>query len=210
MSAGGSISHMVVTLRNNRNLRRKRSYLNQPYYSKIRREYQIAAGGSLGSKRISKEEMSLIRKKVLNKRRKDKLKIQIISIILSIAIISFGFYINNEAEKDRIIRKANLRIEQIEINKSNYLSFIKTGDNYLKQQKWDYALVSYHRAFTLFPKRFDARYRLALAYAYRCQNKRVYCDKGKKVYNQLILEFPDNKELLKLEEYYVLDTLLKD
>jgi len=108
----GSLQSMASILRNNRNLLRKRSILKKDNsFLSARKEYLKAAKGEIDFKSISKEELQLLRKKVLENRKAESLKIWPIAIIVAMPIIAFGFYLSNEFmhNKNRDIYENNLK-----------------------------------------------------------------------------------------------------
>ena len=67
--------------------------------------------------------------------------------------------------------------------RSDYLFFIRDGDKYIEEEKWHNAIFQYTEALKLFPKEFDANYRLSLAYSYSCsyEGKKL---QGSKLYTR--------------------------
>ena len=70
--------------------KRKRSFLN------VKKEYYKASKGKIASKKLTKEELLLIRNKVIANRRKENIRAWLIFFVIVISIIVLGIYILNK------------------------------------------------------------------------------------------------------------------
>lgn len=94
--------------------------------------------------------------------------------------------------------------EQIEINnQEKYLFFIDDGDKWLQKRNYYNAVFQYKKALQLYPSDFDANYRLALGYSYRCQYDFEDCGTGKELIDKLEKQFPNNKEIKEVKTIFV-------
>lgn len=77
---------------------------------------------------------------------------------------------------------------------------INNGDQWLKKRKWHNAIFQYKKALEIFPTEYDINFRLASAYAYRCESKFENCFEAKELLNKLLSRDPENSKLLKLKK----------
>ena len=199
MGGGGSIQGMSNSLKINRQmlrkktmLRKERSFLNR------KREYHKAAG-IVDLKTATKEELAEIRKKIIRRRRKNNLIFTILFIVLASPIV----YYSSEFFKKQTEKEA--AIEKIEKDKKmeKYNFFIKDGDNYIKKAQWHNAMFQYNKAIEIFPNDYHAYYRYSYAAVYRCRNEKENCDEAEKSLNKLLKEYPEQQELIELEQILV-------
>lgn len=201
----GSIDNMIVTLRNNRNLLpTKRSYFKNKDYGTIKKEYYKAAGGSFNVKKASPEQLLFLRNKIIKTRKKEALRFTFL-LFIGLPLIALGLYFtfhnfsfgfsNSEAQ-----------ITKVNIEKSNeemYLFYIDDGDKWLSKRNYYNAVFQYKKALQLFPNDFDANYRLALAYSYRCQYDFEDCGIGMQLTNKLEEQFPSNQEIQSIKAVFI-------
>lgn len=200
----GSINHMIVTLRNNRNLLpAKRSYFRKKDYKAIKNEYYKAVGGSFNIKKTSPEQLKAIRKKIRSKRKREAQQF-IILLCLGLPLIAFTLYItfnNFHFGFPKLEQVKEVDIEKAKQEK--YLFYINDGDTWLKKEDWYNAIFQYKNALKLYPNDFDANYRLALSYSYRCQYEFEDCEIGKKLIDKLEKQFPNNEDIKAVKAIFV-------
>ncbi len=203
MGGEGSIQSMIASLRNNKNLLRKKGlFKKERSFLNTKKEYYKAAQGNFDIEKISKEELLLIRKKVIHQRKIENTRAWLFAFVVITPIIGYGIYTFNKAQ-NKIIQqneaaKDNYLIENI--NEYNYL--IDEGDKWIEKKNWNNAIYRYEKAVKLFPKDFDANYRLALAYSYHCMFKNKDCDIGKKLMERLLKYNPENQDVQKLKTVF--------
>jgi len=210
MSWGGSVLHMIITLRNNTALLRKKSFFKKEYtYFKNKQQYLKAADGQLNFKTATKEQLAEIRKKVTNQRKAETTRTVIILLIVgAIALTVFVKMTISIRQEDKIIeekaRQALLLQQEIELKAKakQFTSFIDKGDDWLGLNKWHDAIHFYNLASELFPDSFEAKHRLAIAYTYICQKEKEDCTDAKNLIDKLIETQPDNTELYQLRASY--------
>lgn len=214
MSGAGHLQSMQAVLRNNRKLLRKRSiFKKDSSFLSSRKEYLKAAKGEVDFKTISKEELSLLRDKVIKQRRIESLRAWIITFLIGVPIIAFGFYISNNIiqKKNQKLHELflqeqktqqNLEVVEIEEKLKKHEFFIKDGDYWIEQGKWENAIHQYKNAVKLFPKKYNANYRLALAYSYNCKYEKMDCEKGYGLVKKLLEFAPNDNDLLDLERVF--------
>lgn len=168
-------------------------------FLKSKSEYYKVAKGEFDFKTISKEDLLLLRKKVIRNRIIDEIKSWTILSVILILSIGFGIYLSNILKKEEIIHIQNAEQIYIAKNSDKYKDYIDKGDKWIEKKNWNNAIYRYNQAKELFPNEFDINYRLALAYSYRCDFEKIDCEKGKKLTNQLLKQFPKNSDLKKLQ-----------
>lgn len=197
MAGEGSIQGMITSLRNNKKLLRRPNLFRQGNsFLNLKKEYLKAAGGKVNVRKLSKEELAVIRKKVVKERRKEN-RTNVGIFIASVLIMGYiVFYTINE------INEYENGFKKIELKKSTdeYLSLIADGDQWLKKRSWRNAIFEYKKALEIFPSEFDINFRLASAYAYRCESEFENCNEAKELLNKLLRKDPRNLELLKLKK----------
>ncbi|CAM3302190.1 tetratricopeptide repeat protein [Aequorivita lipolytica] len=189
----GSINHMIVTLRNNKNLLpAKRSYFKNRNYSSIKNEYYNAVGDSFNIKKASGKQLLEVRYKIrLKRKRETRNFILLLSLGLPLICFTLYFTFNNFSFGfPKMEQVAPLDIEKN--NKEKYLFYLSDGDAWLEKRDWYNAIFQYKNAVKLYPNDFGANYRLALGYAYRCQYEFEDCAVGKKLIDKLEKQFPEN------------------
>ena len=77
-----------------------------------------------------------------------------------------------------------------------------------EKRKWNNAIFQYSRALEVFPNEFDAQYRLAQSYTYKCQLENKSCFKADSLVDRLIKYFPENKKIQELK--YVISHMTKN
>ena len=77
------------------------------------------------------------------------------------------------------------------------------GDTWIEDEKWNPAIEMYKEALKLAPTNYDARYRLLLAYSYKCENMKFDCDIGQSLSDSLLNEYPDKRnDIVRLDSIF--------
>jgi tetratricopeptide (TPR) repeat protein len=195
IAGGGSIQNMINTLRNNKNLLRKKSmFKKERSFLQIKKEYLKVTKGKIELKNTTKEELALIRQRVLNQRQKER------GISLLIAVCVLGFFTYLAIAIFKSTPNPSIRIEIQKQN--NFLFFITDGDNWFEKEKWHNAVFQYQKALEIYPNDFDASYRLALAYVYHCKFENKDCNRGKILLMRLLKVKPENSALIELNQIF--------
>jgi hypothetical protein len=119
--------------------------------------------------------------------------------LLFITVVIMGFLIYSVVDHFKTIDNNAKKIEFTR-KRTLYLNLIDDGDNWLNKRDWSNAIVQYQEAYELFPKEYDINYRLVSAYCYRCNAEFIDCKKAKELLDQILNEYPNKQELLKLKE----------
>jgi len=204
MGGEGSIQSMITSLRNNRILLRKKSMFkrDRTFLSTRKEYYKAAKGKQIELKKASKEELHLIRNKIIKQRKIERITTLSVVIGFIITVIIISFYIshkqNIKKNKEVEIEKENYLHENI--NEYSYL--IEEGDNWIDKKNWNNAIYRYKQAVDLFPNEFEASYRLALAYSYSCIFENENCAIGITLTDRLIKYYPDDPKLQELKKVF--------
>jgi len=203
MGGEGNMQHMINTLRNNRSLLRKKSMFKRDNsFLSAKKEYYKAAQGKIDLKKATKEELSILRKKIIKQRRTENIRVWITILVLAISIILFSFYISNKINKNKIERIEQAEENYLHENFNEYTYLIEEGDKWIEKKNWNNAIYRYGKAVELFPNKFEANYRLALAYSYSCQFENKNCEIGIELTNKLLKYFPDENNLIVLKKVF--------
>jgi len=128
MPGGGSVLAMIQSLRNNKNLLRKRGLFNRErsIYER-KKEYYRAGKTKLDFKTVSKEELLIIRKRIIKQRKLELLKNWIIVVSVGL-LFAFGTY--KTLSYFQKVKSNTEVVEKIELKKNfdNYYYFINDGD----------------------------------------------------------------------------------
>jgi tetratricopeptide (TPR) repeat protein len=200
MPGGGSILGMIISLRNNKQLLRKKNRFDRRRMFSGDDPQNLIYGGNtpLEFKHISENELEEFRIKIRERNRKN-LRRRIIGSTLILFIVGFGIYwltINIDRELVKIKREAELAT--FEQNNFKYDLLVRSGDNYVLRSEWAEAIFEYRKALVIFPDIYEANYKLADAYMKSCMNDNMYCSEGKKHLDKIIALFPEEVKLLEI------------
>jgi len=202
----GSAQGANTSLRYNRGQLGKRPnmFKKEWSYKNAKKNYVKASGGNEQYKKLNNFQKKLIRNQIRQEQSADrKMMITLMGIIVAIFIVSL---LKLEYGSDaNINKKRALRIEKenLELREEQYLGLLISGDNWIEDDKWDAAITLYQKALIIYPDSYDAKYRLALAYGYKCERMKFDCDLGKTLVNKLLLDNPiHKKELVKLDSIF--------
>lgn len=199
MAGEGSIQSMIVILRNNKNLLRKRNPFHRGTgFQRLHKDYRKFSSGKIDSKPISNVELQEIRKKVIRENRKENIRGWIIGILVLTIAVGFTVWMydniqNHQSEIDRIKTEESTR---------KYLFYIEDGDKWLEKGRFHNAVFQYVLAKKIYPNEYSVNYRLALAYGSWCKYNQTGCTEGKRIHENLKVQFPEKQELKELEKYF--------
>ena len=200
MPGGGSILGMIISLRNNRQLLRKKNRFGKRRMFSGDDPTTLTHNKNtpLEFKHISENELEEFRLKI-RERNRNNLRRRIIGITLIFIALGFGIYwltVRIDRELVRIRREAE--IASYEANKFKYDLFVKDGDIYVLRSRWAEAIFEYRKALVIFPDIYEANYKLADAYMKSCMNDNMYCIEGKKHLDKIIALYPEEVKLLEI------------
>ena len=206
MSWGGSAQAARDSLRLNKIQlgNRPKMFKKEWSYFKVKSNYIEASGGTEQYKKLNNFQKKLIRAQIRKEQSADrKQMITLMAIIVAIFIVSLlklEYFSDSKINERKGIILEKKRIEQGE---KQYIEYLVSGDNWIDDDKWDAAIILYKKALIIYPDSYDAKYRLALAYGYKCERMKFDCDLGKTLVNKLLLDNPiHKKELMKLDSIF--------
>ena len=200
----GSINHMIVPLRNNKNLLpAKRSLFKNRDYSTIKNEYFNTVGDAFNIKKATPKQLLAIRKEII-KKRKNEARRSILLLGIGIPLIVLGLYFTFHNFRFGFPNvKTTQEISLENDDEEKYYFYLEDGDKWLQKRNYYNAVFQYKKAVALYPSDFEANYRLALGYSYQCQYDFENCDKGMQLILKLEKEFPDNKNIQDVKAIFV-------
>tara|TARA_R100000935_G_scaffold21876_1_gene40346 strand:+ start:19041 stop:19643 length:603 start_codon:yes stop_codon:yes gene_type:complete len=199
MPGEGHILAMIQSLRYNRSLlRRKGMYPREKQFLNLKKESLRARNGTIESKKVSKEVLLRIRKKMAKQRKKENLLLVCIALVLVSIVMFYGF---------KFVAHQSSTVDTFQLEKeteknNQYLFYIVDGDAWFSKRKWHNAVFQYKKALALYPGDYDAMFRLTRAMSYHCQEKGKDCAAGKKYYDQLKGFNPNDSQLVGLKERF--------
>lgn len=200
MGGEGSIQHMINTLRNNKKLLRKKNYFKKDRtFLSLSREDFKAINAKLNLKNATKEELALLRAKLVKERKRTyRINLIVIFSILCFGAVTVFYFIHRNN-----LREAQLRTQEEEIslieNYNQFVYYIQDGDRWMEKSHWHNAIYRYEQAAKLLPMEFEANYKLALAYSKNCQNNNEDCEKAKAMLVHLNEMFPDESSIVSID-----------
>jgi tetratricopeptide (TPR) repeat protein len=200
MPGGGSILGMIISLRNNKQLLRKKSKYDKRRIFSGDDPATLSHGKNtpLEFKHISGKELEEYRKKI-RERNRINLRRRIIGTTLVLVLVGFGLFrltVGIDRELVRFRREAEAAT--YEQNKFKYDLIVRDGDNYVLRAEWAEAIFAYKKALVIFPDMYEANFKLADAYMKSCMHDNMYCSEGKKHLDKIIALYPEEVKLLEI------------
>ena len=205
----GSAQGANTSLRYNRGQlgKRRKMFKKEWGYSTAKKEYIKASGGTEQYKKLNSFQKKLIRAQIKKEQNSDRKKmILLTSVIVGIFIISMLKLIYGPDSTINEVRILSKEKQNLELREEQYLEYLVSGDNWIEDDKWDAAIVLYEKALMIYPESYDAKYRLVLAYGYKCERMKFDCDLGKSLASKLLIDNPKHKsELVKLDSIFTVN-----
>jgi len=202
----GSILDMIIRYRNNIKMLRKKSIFKREYsFTELKNEYLKTYKGQVSYKTATKEQLAFFRQKFIKQKRMQLIgTLATFFLVICCTYLTIIFILPLSSQNDtQAMTNKNIEQEKLMTKKEKdekYLFFITDGDNWLKQNHWHNAIFQYKKALELYPNSYDANYRLALAYSYRCYFEKLNCADGKILIDKLIMSYPDSMNLFNLRD----------
>lgn len=196
MSFGGSVAHMIQTIKYNNSLLRKESAFTQlKKYEERKLNYKL----KFVDKKISPFELERIKKQI----RKDFLaerkrnNIIIVTILVSVFVV-LGWSVNYLffTPSPKVVT-IDVEAEQ-ELNKKFHF-YINDGYNRLKNNEFHNAIYQFELAIKTRPSDFKANLGLTLALLKKCAITKEDCDKANKQKAMLVANFPEKQQEIENE-----------
>lgn len=182
MAGEGFSKHASTSLRDNRNLRRKKSMFKKERTFLNQKSSEIKTNvDEIVTKKPSKYQLSKIKEAIIDDRRKQ----MITSLwVVLVCILLFWFFTDKayESQRQSVIRSvAEVEVvdfkEQLE--KYNYL--ISSGDEWFNKEKFYNAAFQYRLALEVFPQDTIAYQKLIVAYDSNCFHDQRNCGKSQEL-----------------------------
>lgn len=202
MAGSGFMKHMSNTIRNNRDLLRKKSmFKKERTFLRLKKEDFKTADFTIESKKLTQKETKEIKDKITNERRKDN-QIAIIGVsFIIIPLLFLSINIFNRYQEEETLKQEVAAENYLSQNLNEYTFLLQDDDKWLAQGNINNAIYRYEQAIKLFPNEFDANYKLLVAYSISCKNNN--CSKGLKIFNRLKKQYGSDERILKLESIFV-------
>jgi tetratricopeptide (TPR) repeat protein len=205
MGGEGSIQGMIVSYRQNRQLRRKKSmFARDRKFETADLNSYSGTNQELDIKKLSPEELNVFKERTIRSNRRTMWVRTAFLIMISIPL-AIGLYAIAKSIISSNPNVIEVPKNDFEATKAEFEFFITDGDNWANQQKWENAIFQYENAIKLFPNNYIGNYRLARAYVFCCRENGDNCDEAIDFLNMLILNFPDKPGLFKLRAEHFLD-----
>lgn len=203
MAGEGSIQGMIVILRNNKKLLRKRNpFRRKPGYKKLRSDYLKYSKGEIESKSITKAELRKIRNKVIREQKKENTISTCLALVIALITILAGLHLyENFLEREKIHNEILLKRKT-----EKYLFYLNDGDKWFSEGRWHNAIFQYLLAKEIFPTEYDINYRLALAFSNQCKFQNSGCKKANELLAAMKKQFPERAELNTIEQVLIAET----
>ena len=164
----------------------------------IKQQFIKYAGSIEDTKKLSQTERMQIRQKIKREQTKDTIATWLLLILLFICV-GWGIIQLNPKIETSISSEEETKLEQYE---SKYLQLLRYGDAWIEDKKWNPAIEMYKQAVAMYPKAYEANYRLALAYSYKCKFQNFDCEQGAAISKYLYTLFPE-----KAKEQNIMDSI---
>jgi hypothetical protein len=205
MGYGGSVLHMIQSLRYNKSLSKRpksfsklREYINQQTEEKRR----------ILDKKVSPKELAKIRRDIIHKIRVEKkrkkkkvlLSTIVLSTILLIAFLKLIFFssFNFSATykpKVRTTIKKQLSLKEAE---EKFMYYMEDGQKWLAEEHFNNAIFQFKLARDLNPNSYEAQYGLTESYIRKCETLNKDCKKANLELGTLRQNFPNKPIPLEL------------
>ena len=206
LGGGGKGQDMLNSIRNNKNLLRKKNiFKRERTFLQIKKEYLKATKGEIELKKATKRELAIVRQRVINESRKETS----ISAAIAIVVLCFFSYLSVQLFKSPPVDNS-FDIQKEREKHQDFLFYISDGDKWFKKQKWHNAIFQYKKALELYPNDYGPSYRLALAYFYQCKSENEGCDECKILLIRLLKAKPNDPDLIELNQKFKTVYGLKD
>ncbi len=205
MGGEGSISAMITTLRNNKNLLRGRKgfFRRELSYSEIR-DYYKTPKLNLRKGNLDQDYLRKVRAQILKDRRKTRW-IQITVISVTLIFVGSIFYALASLSFPVDSRK-NSSVSQKQIENQNTIDhqeMLVLGLENLRDGKYFFAVGNFENALQIKPDDLETKILYTESLCLLCSTNDQFCDKAKSYLYQVSNNYPDNNELKDLKEKYL-------
>ncbi len=190
MGWGGSVSAMIQSLRNNKELLGKKKY----HKSKVK-ALQASEKLKISYSKATSKELQLVREKIKKDQRLNRIKTILVLVLLS-PFIGFVFYNLWLAIKEEIPKTKDQLIMEFYHN-------IKEGDTFFKKKQFDNAVIFYESAEEIFPNSSTIRIRMGMVSTMECLYENENCGHAAWVVRKFENIDSTQTDMLKLKELLI-------
>lgn len=173
---GGSIQAMIVSLRNNKYLVRRKSYFKLEDSIALSRDTHKMA---LTFRKPTPEILMFIQRKHAKRKKIFGALASLVVLLTGAATISILWLAQPNVIRNKRVAHAKIVLAQKQeevLNQKRYITFISEGDYWLSQSHFKNAAFQYDAALFYFPKSEVAKTRLELSYALACERQNLFCE----------------------------------
>ncbi len=205
MGLGGSILDMIVSLKNNSNLRKGESIFDGNKSNNV-----LNSKHRLIFKKVSKVELERIKqqneREYKNCRKRRLVTNIIISVIIFVpAIWIFSNFLNESKRKEK---QNNINWETTQLKKKfekeeQVRYFLNSGYKWFSEKNYKNAKIQFYKAYELNNNDFQIDLANSKAYIFDCIENNVSCDKAEELIKGLISKYEKKEEVLELQELFL-------
>ena len=182
MAGEGFSKHASTSLRENRNLRRKKSMFKKERTFLNQKSSDIKTdSGHIPYKKPSKYLLSKIKEETFDRRKKETITILWVVLISFLLFWIIGNYVFQREKRMSARILNNAQKEELQKKAERYQYLISSGDDWYDAKKYYNAAFQYRLALELFPNDSIALYRLISAYDSNCIVDKRNCGKSEKL-----------------------------
>ncbi len=205
MAGGGSIQNMLNTLKNNKNLlpKRKSFFKRDLNYFELRKYYQESPL-YFSNKKITKEELLLIRNKIREDRKRSKILVftTFLSVFVVFSVVLVLLVQNLDFSVKKFVRNSHSGIPSKSFkNQDLYSDRMSDGINRLNEGKWFLAIGNFQAALADKPNDKEAEYLLSKSYVFYCFEENNSCDKANTLLNEMLIKYPQDTRFQILSDF---------
>lgn len=196
MGYGGSVLHMITTLRNNKSLSRR-----PKAFSKLREQInqQTDKKRFVLDKKASPEELAKIRKEIIQQirieqKRKKKVLLSTISLstILLLVFIKLAFFSSfNFSMTYKPKERTTTKKLSTEEKAAKLIFSIEDGQKWLNENHFNNAIYQFKLAKEIDPNSYEAQVGLTESYLKKCKLLNEDCEEAKLELDNLTRNFPN-------------------
>ena len=197
MSFGGSVLNMILTLKNNANMLKKRNAFKEWRNNVLKDRHK-----SLKFKKVSDEKLQLIKINIWEHARKERRKSILITISILIPIIILLFIFLKffekkvvEADKNRLTNKEKILLLKQKERSNLELSvifYLNKGYKYMENKQYKDAKIAFYKAYELNGSDFSVTFANAKVYVMDCIENKKGCTTAQKLVDGLNQKYKDN------------------
>ena len=198
MGGAGSILGMIQSYRDNMRQLRKSAFRNKDRIEETKYVRHDSKGQKIEVKHLSEEERQKYINQTIENNRKSRRRV--ISIFVSVAVLLLTLtFLFLSSLSDKVVQNRKDRQQFLNANKQDiYNEHMANGDGWCDRQKWDRAIAEYSKLRYIFPNDYLVKYKIAYASAHNCLNNNFICDEAIIRLDELINEYPLEKDLYEL------------